>query len=77
MTAEIPVVPVKAEDPTGAGDAFCGGFLVGMLQNRKSGGRRTLRNRLGFFRRGNTRPRRTGPQHAQGRHRPAEASIAR
>lgn len=32
MTAEIPVVTVKAEDPTGAGDAFCGGFLVGMLR---------------------------------------------
>jgi ribokinase len=32
MTAEIPVVPIKAEDPTGAGDAFCGGFLVGMLR---------------------------------------------
>lgn len=32
VTAEIPVVPVKAEDPTGAGDAFCGGFLAGMLR---------------------------------------------
>jgi sugar/nucleoside kinase (ribokinase family) len=32
VIAEIPVVAVKAEDPTGAGDAFCGGFLVGMLR---------------------------------------------
>ena len=28
--AEIPAVPVHARDPTGAGDAFCGGFLAGM-----------------------------------------------
>jgi ribokinase len=27
----IPVVPVTALDPTGAGDAFCGGFLAGLL----------------------------------------------
>lgn len=26
----IPIVPVNAMDPTGAGDAFCGGFLAGM-----------------------------------------------
>jgi ribokinase len=26
----IPSVPVRAVDPTGAGDAFCGGFLVGL-----------------------------------------------
>ncbi len=26
----IPVIPVEASDPTGAGDAFCGGFLAGM-----------------------------------------------
>jgi sugar/nucleoside kinase (ribokinase family) len=32
LTAEIPVVPVEARDPTGAGDSFCGGFLVGMLK---------------------------------------------
>ena len=32
IIAEIPAVPVRAEDPTGAGDAFCGGFLVGMLR---------------------------------------------
>jgi sugar/nucleoside kinase (ribokinase family) len=32
LIAEIPVVAVKPEDPTGAGDAFCGGFVVGMLR---------------------------------------------
>ncbi len=26
----IPVIPVEATDPTGAGDAYCGGFLAGM-----------------------------------------------
>jgi sugar/nucleoside kinase (ribokinase family) len=26
----IPVIPVEARDPTGAGDAYCGGFLAGM-----------------------------------------------
>jgi sugar/nucleoside kinase (ribokinase family) len=30
QVAEIPVVSVCAVDPTGAGDAFCGGFLAGM-----------------------------------------------
>src|SRR2546425_11714775 len=25
----VPAVPVHAKDPTGAGDAFCGGFLAG------------------------------------------------
>lgn len=25
----VPVVPVRSVDPTGAGDAFCGGFLAG------------------------------------------------
>jgi sugar/nucleoside kinase (ribokinase family) len=30
LIAEIPVVDVVARDPTGAGDAFCGGFLAGM-----------------------------------------------
>jgi sugar/nucleoside kinase (ribokinase family) len=29
----IPAVPVVARDPTGAGDAFCGGFLAGRLQH--------------------------------------------
>lgn len=29
---QIPTVPTNAVDPTGAGDAFCGGFLVGMAQ---------------------------------------------
>jgi sugar/nucleoside kinase (ribokinase family) len=28
----IPIVPVEAIDPTGAGDAFCGGFLAGYLR---------------------------------------------
>jgi sugar/nucleoside kinase (ribokinase family) len=30
LIAEIPVVDVVPRDPTGAGDAFCGGFLAGM-----------------------------------------------
>ena len=29
---QIPTYPTEAVDPTGAGDAFCGGFLVGMAQ---------------------------------------------
>ncbi len=29
---QIPTYPTRAVDPTGAGDAFCGGFLVGMAQ---------------------------------------------
>ncbi len=28
----VPVYPTRAVDPTGAGDAFCGGFLVGYAQ---------------------------------------------
>lgn len=28
----IPVAPVQALDPTGAGDAFCGGFLAGLIR---------------------------------------------
>ena len=28
----IPALPVTARDPTGAGDAFCGGFLAGLLR---------------------------------------------
>ena len=28
----LPAIPVTAKDPTGAGDAFCGGFLAGLLQ---------------------------------------------
>ncbi|MYC97509.1 MAG: carbohydrate kinase family protein [Caldilineaceae bacterium SB0661_bin_32] len=31
---QIPTYPTEAVDPTGAGDAFCGGFLVGMAQTR-------------------------------------------
>ena len=27
----VPVLPVEVLDPTGAGDAFCGGFLAGLL----------------------------------------------
>lgn len=27
----LPVFPVRAVDPTGAGDAFCGGFLAGLV----------------------------------------------
>lgn len=27
----LPVFPVEAADPTGAGDAFCGGFLAGLV----------------------------------------------
>lgn len=27
----VPAVPVRAADPTGAGDAFCGGFLAGLV----------------------------------------------
>jgi sugar/nucleoside kinase (ribokinase family) len=30
LIAEIPIVAVPTKDPTGAGDAFCGGFLAGM-----------------------------------------------
>lgn len=30
LVAEIPALPVAAVDPTGAGDAFCGGFLAGL-----------------------------------------------
>jgi sugar/nucleoside kinase (ribokinase family) len=30
LIAEIPAVAVVPRDPTGAGDAFCGGFLAGM-----------------------------------------------
>lgn len=29
---QIPVVPVRAVDPTGAGDAYAGGFLAGLLR---------------------------------------------
>lgn len=29
---EIPAYPVKPVDPTGVGDAFCGGFLIGYRQ---------------------------------------------
>ncbi len=30
---EIPAYPVRLADPTGAGDAFCGGFLAGYRKN--------------------------------------------
>ena len=29
---EVPALPVVAIDPTGAGDAFCGGFLAGLMR---------------------------------------------
>lgn len=29
----VPVVPVAATEPTGAGDAFCGGLLVGLVES--------------------------------------------
>lgn len=32
-TAQIPAWPSELVDPTGAGDAFCGGFLVGLSMN--------------------------------------------
>jgi ribokinase len=28
----VPAYPTRVEDPTGAGDAFCGGYLVGYLE---------------------------------------------
>jgi len=31
-TTRIPIFPVYAKDPTGAGDSFCGGFLVGLQE---------------------------------------------
>ena len=30
---EIPAYPARLADPTGAGDAFCGGFLAGYCKN--------------------------------------------
>lgn len=33
---QFPTFPTEAVDPTGAGDAFCGGFLVGMAQTRNA-----------------------------------------
>ncbi|MCY7307594.1 MAG: PfkB family carbohydrate kinase [Rhodoferax sp.] len=27
----LPAIPVEVQDPTGAGDAFCGGFLAGLV----------------------------------------------
>jgi sugar/nucleoside kinase (ribokinase family) len=32
VTRRVGVVPVRPADPTGAGDAFCGGFLVGLAR---------------------------------------------
>lgn len=32
---QIPTFPTDAVDPTGAGDAFCGGFLVGLAKTGK------------------------------------------
>jgi sugar/nucleoside kinase (ribokinase family) len=28
----VPAVPIQAKDPTGAGDAFCGGFLAALVE---------------------------------------------
>ncbi len=33
--AHVPAFPIRAPDPTGAGDAFCGGFNVGFIQTGK------------------------------------------
>jgi ribokinase len=33
-TFVVPAVPVTAKDPTGAGDAFCGGVLAGLVEGR-------------------------------------------
>lgn len=30
----VPAVPVPAKDPTGAGDAFCGGVLAGLIEGK-------------------------------------------
>lgn len=30
----VPAVPTRTVDPTGAGDAFCGGFLAGLVESR-------------------------------------------
>lgn len=30
----VPAVPIQAKDPTGGGDAFCGGFLAGLVEGR-------------------------------------------
>ncbi len=30
---EVPAYPARPADPTGAGDAFCGGFLAGFRKN--------------------------------------------
>lgn len=32
----VPIVPTHAIDPTGAGDAFCGGFLAGLVETGDS-----------------------------------------
>lgn len=29
---QVPIVPTKTRDPTGAGDSFCGGFLAGLVE---------------------------------------------
>lgn len=31
---EIPAYPSEIKDPTGAGDAFCGGFITGMIETQ-------------------------------------------
>jgi len=32
LATHVPAFPASAADPTGAGDSFCGGFLVGLLE---------------------------------------------
>ena len=32
VATHVPAYPARAVDPTGAGDSFCGGFLVGLLE---------------------------------------------
>jgi len=32
VAVEVPALPVPTVDPTGAGDAFCGGFLAGLVE---------------------------------------------
>ena len=32
VATHVPAFPASAVDPTGAGDSFCGGFLVGLVE---------------------------------------------
>jgi len=33
-TSRVPVYPARVKDPTGAGDSFCGGFMVGYAETQ-------------------------------------------